>query len=131
MKLVGGDIGAYEREEYIDNLVIAPAERYIIDIYASESGEYTITNQMKDGSYTMGTIVVSNDQVGTSYESVFNTLNSYDEVMSDIDQYRKYFDRPIDKTLSLDIQMDGMTGQMPMTQDDHASGTSADMIALP
>jgi hypothetical protein len=35
MKLVGGDIGKYEREEIIENLVIAPAERYIIDVYAS------------------------------------------------------------------------------------------------
>lgn len=44
MKLVGGDIGYYQRETIVDSLIIAPAERYIVDISASKSGSYILTH---------------------------------------------------------------------------------------
>ena len=44
MKLVGGDIGAYSREELIDSLVISPAERYVIEVYTPTPGIYEIRN---------------------------------------------------------------------------------------
>ena len=32
MKLVGSDVGRFEREEWVDSVTIAPAERYIVDV---------------------------------------------------------------------------------------------------
>ncbi|NIP78040.1 MAG: multicopper oxidase domain-containing protein, partial [Gemmatimonadetes bacterium] len=31
MKVVGSDVGRFEREAWVDNVVLAPAERYIVD----------------------------------------------------------------------------------------------------
>lgn len=42
MKLVGGDVGYYENEKFVDHLVIAPAERYIVDIMSEKSGNFSV-----------------------------------------------------------------------------------------
>jgi hypothetical protein len=95
----------------IDNLVIAPAERYIIDVYAPRAGSYTISNQIGDEkSYALATVLVTDDTPGQSYKLQFDTLLTDEEIVSDIDQYRQYFDKAIDKTLILDVEMKGMAG---------------------
>jgi suppressor of ftsI len=33
MKIIGSDIGMYEKPTIINNIIIAPAERYIVDVY--------------------------------------------------------------------------------------------------
>ncbi|HLC99649.1 MAG TPA: multicopper oxidase domain-containing protein, partial [Patescibacteria group bacterium] len=40
MKLVGGDSGKYEKEAFVDSVVLAPSERTIVDALFKESGEY-------------------------------------------------------------------------------------------
>src|SRR3954454_3831863 len=32
MKLVASDVGAYQREQWVESIVIAPAERYVVDV---------------------------------------------------------------------------------------------------
>lgn len=114
VKLVGGDIGNYEHEEMITNLVIVSAERYIVDMYAPLAGTYTITNQIGDESYSLAQIVVNDNVPTQSYKSQFDILATDPTIISDIDQYRKYFDRPVDKTLVLDVEMEGMMWDMMM-----------------
>lgn len=59
MKRVGSDMGKYEQETFVDSLVIAPAERYIIEILPVYdngnigSGEYEIQNVTPDKTYTL------------------------------------------------------------------------------
>ena len=109
MKLVWGDIGTYEHQEFIDSLIIAPAERYIIDIYTEQPGTYTITNKIPDNkTYTLWTITVGNESISPSYANQFEELSPDTHTISDIDRYRQYFNKPIDKTLLLDVEMDGM-----------------------
>src|SRR5215203_6573992 len=38
MKLVGADSGHYEREELIDDAVLAPSERVVVDVLFEQSG---------------------------------------------------------------------------------------------
>ena len=39
MKLVGGDSGHYEREEFVDEVMLAPSERAVVDVLFDEPGE--------------------------------------------------------------------------------------------
>ena len=39
MKLVGADSGHYEREEYVDEVLIAPSERVVVDVLFDQPGE--------------------------------------------------------------------------------------------
>jgi suppressor of ftsI len=38
MKLVGSDVGRYEREAWVDTVTIAPAERSIVDVLFEDDG---------------------------------------------------------------------------------------------
>ena len=38
MKLVGGDSGRYEREEFVDSVILAPSERVVVDVLFEQPG---------------------------------------------------------------------------------------------
>ncbi|MDP3917185.1 MAG: multicopper oxidase family protein [Nanoarchaeota archaeon] len=120
MKLVGGDIGFYEREVFIDNIIIAPAERYIIDVYFEKEGEYSIQNNNPHADYNLGTITANNKESSSDFSDSFNTLKAYEDVEKDIEKFRQYFGKPIDYTINLNMMMDMAhnTGMMMDDEDD-------------
>ena len=40
MKVVASDLSRYEREAWVDNVTIAPAERYVVDVRFDRAGMY-------------------------------------------------------------------------------------------
>jgi hypothetical protein len=46
---------------------------------------------------------VSDEKVQTSYKNDFETLRENKDIISDIDKYRPYFDKKIDKSLSFQL----------------------------
>ena len=134
MKVVWWDIGKYERDERITNLVIAPAERYVIELYAVNAWTYTIMNAIDGASYEMGKITVSDEKENENYGESFYTMRENTEIQEDIDQYRQYFAKPFDKKLVLSVEMDGM--EWMMDGDGHwdhweHSDNTLDTLSLP
>lgn len=105
MKLVGGDIGKYEKETFVDSVMIAPAERYIVEIYLPKSGAYNIKNSTPESNYTLGTIIISDKSVDTSYKNEFEIPRENKDIIADIDTFRPYFSKAVDKAITLDIDM--------------------------
>lgn len=105
MKLVGGDIGKYERETFVDSVIIAPAERYIVEVYFPKPGNYELKNITPESKYTLGRIQVSDQKIETSYQKEFVNLRVNQDVISDIDTYRSYFSKAPDKSITLDMDM--------------------------
>ncbi len=103
IKLVGWDNGKYEKEEFIDSFVISPWERYIVEVYFENIWEYKIENKTPDKTYTLGKVMVWNEPVKDSYKKEFETLRTNQDVISDIDKFRPYFDKANDKTITLTI----------------------------
>ncbi|MDD2907015.1 MAG: multicopper oxidase family protein [Candidatus Gracilibacteria bacterium] len=103
MKLVGSDIGKYEEEKFIDNLIISPGERYIVDLYAENSGTFEILNSTPDENYSIGKVVVSEEKVETTYVKEFETLQKNKDISADIEKFKPYFDKKADKNLSLEL----------------------------
>lgn len=110
MKLVGGDSGAYEKATFVNNIILAPSERAIVDVYFDKNGTYEIQNNTPISNYVLGTITVNNPSIETSYKTEFNTLQSNQETISSIDNFRKYFDKVPDKRIALGVTMNGMMG---------------------
>ena len=54
LKLVGGDNGAYEREEWKDTVLITPSERAVIETRFDVPGEYDIQNKTPDVMTRLG-----------------------------------------------------------------------------
>lgn len=124
MKRIGSDVGRYEQASWVESITIAPAERYIVDVLFEDDGQYPIIHESPLASYQIGTVVVNSSDVTPEYSESFSTLQTHTDVVTDVDQYRKYFDRPVDKTLELDIEMGGPHGMMDhgMMMDHDESG---------
>ena len=127
MKLVGSDVGRYEKEEWVDAVTIAPAERYIVDVHFPESGTYELNHISPLNELNLAHIHILeednpnenwlNKEISTdSYVDEFMTLRSNDDVIADIDVFRQYFDQPVDKSLDLSIELAGGMDHSMMAQ---------------
>lgn len=112
MKLVGSDLGRYEQDAWVDTVTIAPAERYIVEVLFEDDGKYMLTHETPYHTYPMGRVTVTPEDADPSYEKQFMTLSQHEDIIQDIDAYRQYFDKPVDKTLVLDIALDGHMAMM-------------------
>src|SRR4029078_1150742 len=53
MKLVGGDRGRLEREEFIEEILLSPSERAIVDVHFDQPGEVLLENRTPDHTYEL------------------------------------------------------------------------------
>ncbi len=122
MKLVGWDIGKYEKETFIDSIIIAPAERYIVEVYFPNNWTFDIQNSKPESASKLWSVIVSDKNSwadNTKIITAFNNLRTNNDVILDIDTYRQYFNAPIDKKIDLDIDMWGMNMNMMGEEDEH------------
>ena len=61
MKLVGADSGHYEREEYVDEVLIAPSERVVVDALFDRPGELALVHRTPDREYRLARITVGEE----------------------------------------------------------------------
>ena len=61
MKLVGGDSGRVEREQFVEDVVLAPSERVILDVLFDHSGQLTLEHVTPDRTYPLAAITVTED----------------------------------------------------------------------
>jgi len=107
MKLVGGDLGRIEQEKMVEDVIIAPAERYVVEIYYKDAGTYAIEHRGKK----IGTVVV--EPSGQNKQSEFNALKSHVEDYADIRANETaLLSKAPDKRLRLDVSMMGAMGNM-------------------
>lgn len=59
LKLVGGDSGRLEHDELVDEVLIAPSERAVVDVLFPEPGEYALEHHTPVGTQRLATVTVS------------------------------------------------------------------------
>ncbi len=111
LKLVGADVSKFERETFVSNVVLAPAQRYIVDARFGEPGTYALLNPIQaidhfNGRFyphtdTLGLVTVLDEPVTEDHGAAFSTLREHADVIEDIDRYRAEFGRPVDHELEL------------------------------
>ena len=117
-KVVGSDIGKFETEVWVDSIVLAPAERYIVDVHFTTSGTVEVVNWVQGinhryGGFLEERTLVGRIEVGTrrtaeDFTANFAELHQHEEVVADIDRYRGQFDRPVDYELTLTLETTGL-----------------------
>ncbi len=113
LKVVGSDVGNFEREEWVESVVIAPAERYVVHARFDRPGDVPLLNRVRgiDHLYgrflpeedTLGVITVSADEASPDLDAEFELLREHRHVVEEIARYRMYFDRPVDHELVLSM----------------------------
>lgn len=105
MKLVGADNGKYEREEWVDTVILGPSERIVVEVWFEKSGDFQIVHKTPQKTYTMGTVAIESNPTTTSYLLVPRTNQ---DIINSINPLRPLFAKPSDKKLNLTIDMMGM-----------------------
>src|SRR5436309_1950547 len=62
MKLVGADAGHYEHEELVEEVLLAPSERVVVDVLFPDTGELTLEHRTPDRTYRLASIAVTDQQ---------------------------------------------------------------------
>ena len=106
MKVIGSDIGLYEKDEFVDSVIIAPAERAIVDVKFLEGNTYHLVSTSPTNTYPLGEVEITDQPREKDWRL---DAEAHPEITEDIDQFRSEFDRPVDKTLRASIELgDGM-----------------------
>ena len=125
IKVVATDVSKFEREEWAESVVIAPAERYVIEVHfpGKRAGEllsgqesYLLVNQVQGINHRqgvfrpeismLGEIDVRETEPSRTRSVEFEKLRQNADVIADIDQYRPLFDKTVDHELLLTLETD-------------------------
>ncbi len=114
MKVVASDLGRFAREHWVENVTIAPAERYVVDVRFESAGEVALVNRVRgidhiqarffDETQMVGLIRVSPDPATPDHAGAFDVLRTDAVLAAEIARYRPHFDRPADRELVLTLQ---------------------------
>jgi suppressor of ftsI len=108
MKIIGSDAGRFEHEEWVPSVVIAPAERYIVQARFDRPGKIPLVSRVLGLDHLYGRFVPFDDTLGVvnvaspgvATEQSFDTLHAGD----DLERYHRFVDRPPDRTLDLTLE---------------------------
>ncbi len=98
-KLVGGDSGRYERETLVDEVLLAPSERAVLDVLFDSPGEVRLEHRTPDHIYDLGAFSISGTSKGTSGGS-FAQLRVDPELTGEHHSLQDDLMRPPDKVLA-------------------------------
>ena len=127
IKVVASDVSKFEREEWVESGVIAPAERYVVEVrfprmaagdLSSQPESYLLINQVQGINHrqgvfrpevwVLGVIDVADTEQSHDHSVTFETLRENADVIEDIDQYRPLFDKAVDHELLLTLEVEDL-----------------------
>jgi FtsP/CotA-like multicopper oxidase with cupredoxin domain len=105
MKLVGGDSGRYERASFVEDVIIAPSERAVVDVRFDTRGTVHMVHRTPEREYVLGSITVAGDAVATAAGEAFADLRNAPELEAERARLARDLERPPDRTLALVAEM--------------------------
>jgi FtsP/CotA-like multicopper oxidase with cupredoxin domain len=105
MKLVGGDSGRYEHETSVEEVLLAPSERAIVDVLFDTPGSVALEHRTPGHTYELGAIAVTDEPVQQSYRHDFELLRTNAEMTAERARIEAARERPPDKTLRFESLM--------------------------
>jgi FtsP/CotA-like multicopper oxidase with cupredoxin domain len=111
MKLVGGDSGRHEREEMVEDVVVAPSERVVVDVLFDQRGEATLEHRTPERTYALATITVDGERAEPSLEPEYEALRVNEDMSRERQRIARYLEAAPDKTLAFVAEMDEIGGE--------------------
>jgi FtsP/CotA-like multicopper oxidase with cupredoxin domain len=118
IKVLGSDVSNFEREEWVQSVVVAPAERFIVHVRFDEPGRVAIENRVIAIDHvfgrffnqvdTLGVVRVGPTPAAPDHGAAFDSLLTHGSVVADIGRYRGQFSRGVDKQLVIRMEARGL-----------------------
>jgi FtsP/CotA-like multicopper oxidase with cupredoxin domain len=102
MKLVGGDSGHVEREEIVEDVILAPSERMVVDVRFDAEDEAVLEHRTPDTTYRLASVTVSDEE---AEPLDFEALRVNADLVAERDRIAPYLEAEPDKTLSFVAEM--------------------------
>ena len=106
MKLVGGDSGRVEHEEFVEDVVLAPSERAVVDVLFEQPGELVLEHRTPEKTYRLGTVAVADERAVPDLVEPFEILRRDGELTAERERLAPWMVAEPDKTLAFVAEMD-------------------------
>jgi FtsP/CotA-like multicopper oxidase with cupredoxin domain len=106
MKLVGGDSGHVEREQFVEDVVLAPSERVVVDVLFEQGGALALEHHTPDRVYPLAAIAVSEDRAEPSLDEEYEHLRTNEDMSALRESIAPYWESEPDKSLAFLAEMD-------------------------
>jgi FtsP/CotA-like multicopper oxidase with cupredoxin domain len=106
MKLVGGDSGHVEREEIVEDVVLAPSERVVVDVRFDTAGELMLEHRTPGRRYQLANIAVSQHRAEPALDKQFEILRTNADMEAERERIAPFFEAEPDKMLAFIAEMD-------------------------
>ena len=111
MKLVGGDSGRHEREEMVEDVILAPSERVVVDVLFDQRGEATLEHRTPEHIYPLAAITVEEERAEPRLERKYEAPRVNEELSAERERIAPYLEAAPDKTLAFVAEMDEIGGE--------------------
>jgi FtsP/CotA-like multicopper oxidase with cupredoxin domain len=106
MKLVGADAGHYEHEELVEEVLLAPSERVVIDALFADAGGLELEHRTPEHIYKLARITVVEEPPERSFADQFARLRTTRDMSELRKRVEPFVKAPPDKALSFVAEME-------------------------
>ncbi len=128
MKLVGGDSGRYEHEGFVEEVLLAPSERAVVDVLFDTPGEVRLEHRTPDHTYDLGSFSVAGNASGNTAGS-FEVLRTDPELTTERVLIEHDLEREPDKVLSIVASMPLLYGGEVQTSSSYVCPMHPEVIS--
>ena len=116
VKLIGGDSGRVEHEEFVSGVILAPSERAVVDVLFDQPGRLELQHRTPDRTYRLAAVTVTGAPAAPSLAEEFEVLRQAPELAAERQALDAWLAAPPGKTLALIAEMDDIAapGQGPV-----------------
>ena len=106
MKLVGGDSGHYEHESFVEEVLLSPSERFVVDVLFEQPGEHVLEHRTPVRSYRLASITVEDEPAEPALAEAFAMPRTNDDMTAERERTAHLLDAAPDKTLAFVAEME-------------------------
>jgi FtsP/CotA-like multicopper oxidase with cupredoxin domain len=106
MKLVGGDSGHYEHERFVEEVLLSPSERFVVDVLFEQPGEHVLEHRTPARTYPLASITVEDAPAEPSLAGQFVVLRTNADMTAERGRTTGVLDTAPDKTLAFVAEME-------------------------
>jgi FtsP/CotA-like multicopper oxidase with cupredoxin domain len=128
MKLVGGDSGRYEHEGFVEEVLLAPSERAVVDVLFDTPGEVYLEHRTPDHTYDLGSFSVAGNGSANTAGS-FEVLRTDPELSTERVLIEYDIEREPDKVLSIVASMPLLYGNEVQTASSYVCPMHPEVIS--